>query len=228
MCKICNGEDLTGQSKVVLQICPNLKKVPQIKGVKWLEIIQCKNIKEIEPIEGLLILMVVGCPNIETLPYIPTLKGLKLQCKKLNSIPKYENLERLELHNESVYNIPQYPKLQTLYLNHVSTDELPEYPNLLELQIHNSKQLMSIAHYKHLYKCIIQSCPKLLSINNINKTINSCSRIQEFCIQNCRYLENIKITEIETNNNLNLSLDGEKLKKNILYLENLYINKKNI
>lgn len=220
MCQICNGVNLSNQTKIEIQICPHVRKIPYISGVKWLEIIQCKNLEYIPPIDGLLVLVIIGCPNIRELPNIPTLKGLKLQCKNLFELPMYNDLERLELHNESVGIIPQYPKLKTLYLNHVSTIEVPYFPYLLELEIHNSKKLMSISDkYQYLYKICIQSCPKFIAFNNLNKVLSICHRIDsESYITNCPYFINKKFDETY-GKYLQLSDLGLKLKNIILNLE---------
>lgn len=180
MCQVCRGDDLNFVRKVVLEICPVVRRIPELRGVEWLEMVQCKSLEYVPVIEGLLVLVVIGCPKIKTLPYIGSLRGLKLQCKGLAEIPNYENVEKVELHNESVKSVPEFPRLKSLYLNHVSCVELPSYSELEELQIHNSKQLITLGRYEKLKLIKIQSCPKLLSVGTCEGYVVNCKFIKNY------------------------------------------------
>ena len=243
MCLICDRENLLGKKSLTIQICPKVKAIPYIEGLQRLDIIQCKNISKIAPIKSLIVLIIIGCPNITSLPNLPLLKGLKLQCKGLKQIPQYENLERLELHNESVVDIPEYSKLQYLYLNHVNTIELPIYPTLLSLEIHNSKCIMTIPNNNHLCKLVIQSCLNLLCPNSLTEIIKNCKNLKDSFIINNRYINDISINcnsnkssieevEIDTDNNIinnvKLTQSGKRLKNAVLLLEQLYYIKNNL
>lgn len=226
MCVICNNDKIDNVEKLYIQICPYIKRLPEIKNVKWLEIIQCKNLEYIPKIDGLLVLVVIGCPNITELPYMESLKGLKLQCKKLKYIHSYENLEKLELHNENIYEIPYFPKLNYLYLNHINSLYLPSYPNLYELQIHNCRKMITIGIYHNLSRLIIQSCSNILSTDNIAKTIENSPNMTNSYIINSNFINNIYIRGDEENlENVELNNVGKTLKNFIKLIE--CKNKKN-
>jgi len=226
MCIICNNDINNLSNKITIQVCINVKKIPKLKNVNWLEIIQCKNLVEIENSNELIVLIIIGCPSINYLPEFKNIKGLKLQCKNLKKLNPYPSLERLELHNESVTTIPEYPNLKTLYLNHVSTVELVGYPELIELNINNSSKIMSIPYYNKLYNLEIQNCPNLISIRSITNIINNKDIIKNYAIYNCRYIRNLFIKRNDDISNTILSQLGLDFKKKIILLENRIINRK--
>ena len=83
----------------------NIKKIPNIEGLKELDVIYCMNITKISHITGLQIL---NCSHTN-ITEIPNIKGLqRLYCNNTNitEIPNIKGLEKLCCKNTNITDVP--------------------------------------------------------------------------------------------------------------------------
>ncbi len=137
-----------------------LKKIPNIVGLKILDCSECYNLTKISHIVGLLEL---NCSNCENLTEIPNIKGLlELYCTycDLIEIPNIIGLQKLNCSNcRKLTEIPNIIGLKELKCQNChNLIEIPNIIGLKELDCYNCYNLIKFPHIIGLLKLECGGC----------------------------------------------------------------------
>lgn len=192
--ELYEGQDITNL-KIVS--CPNLISVPNIVGIKELEINTCESLREIANIEGLEMLTVAECKIIENIPNIvglekliiescpnvwniPEIQSLKLlnciNCESLREIPRLRNLRKLNIEESKIIEIPNSQKLT--YLNCRRCPNITQIQNFRSLTYLecSATQLRRLPDFPVLTELVCKGCFNLTSLPELRLLENlTCS-----------------------------------------------------
>ena len=161
----------------------NIKNMPPLDNLKYLELINCDNIRSISQLPKLVSLKICNCENIEkfyqrnwlnplTLYWYHQITSLCLyKSNKIEVIPPFPQLTHLSITLcGKIKTIHQYNKLITLRISYCDRiEEIPKLSNLTSLFLIQNYNVFMISKLDKLSTLIILECINLKSVQLTSK-----------------------------------------------------------